>query len=79
MSSVSFGLGGGGVSVSRNFRVSRSVWVDKRTQERNDVIAIRAGSREVKIPFDVARQVVDKVHDLCDARDTELREASHDH
>lgn len=55
-------------------RVSRRLWRDRRTQETTDLIVISIYDYFVKVPFDQARRVVDEVHDLCDARDREIRE-----
>lgn len=57
-------------------RVRRRLWRDRRTGETTDLIVISIYDYFVKVPFDQARHVVDQVHDLCDARDREIREGA---
>ncbi len=54
-------------------RVHKRYWHDKHTNTFEHFITISHRGYFIKVPFDQARRVVDEVHDLCDARDRELR------
>ena len=55
------------------FNVQRITW-RQRGQEPEDCIRIYVGEYFVRIPFEHARAVVDKVHDFADEYERELRE-----
>lgn len=59
-----------------NRYISASVTPWTFTEDGPQELAIRVKSRTtfIVIPFNKARQIVDDIHDLCDAHDTTLRE-----
>ena len=60
------------MSVDR-VRVKRVKWNHRRDSTQRDYISVRQGNHFVLIPFDEARHVVDRVHDICDAYESEGR------
>lgn len=63
--------------MSRKVSVRRRLWRDKQTGTTEDLLTIWDGGRFIKVSFDEARSLVDRVHDICDQRDRELREKGH--
>jgi len=57
-------------------RVVRRMWADPKTGEEQDTILIYSNGGFAALPFTKARFVVDKVHDLCDEYERELREGN---
>lgn len=54
-------------------RVRRYPW-DNKDGTTTPVIRIDTAGGFAIIPFDIARQVVDQVHDLCDEHEREQRQ-----